>query len=97
MARRLDSRVALAHLADSLGHPFEARAACAGQAPAFDDVIDGEPHPDRLRRITSARRVCRTCPALPECTALVAREAPVSGVLAGRVREDDGPVPARTA
>jgi hypothetical protein len=91
------TRSHLARIADAIGHPFDARPACAGQAPAFDDEIDGEPPADRARRIVRARRVCVTCPARPECSALAAREAPVSGVLAGRVRADGGPVSARTA
>jgi WhiB family redox-sensing transcriptional regulator len=43
------------------------RAACAGTAPLWDDVVDGESHEQRTERQAKAVAICRSCPVTEEC------------------------------
>ena len=43
-------------------------AACKGHAPLFDNLIDGESHPDRIYRHRRALDICETqCPIQEQC------------------------------
>lgn len=63
---------------------WQARAACAGQAPVFDAAADGN-----KAAITTALAICGTCPVRAEC-ADYAHSIRKYGVWAGIAYRDNG-------
>lgn len=71
-------------------HLGGARPACAGASPSHDLDVHGEPRDQRAQRHAAAVEVCRTCPALTACRAVLVdlRASRLTGVWAGLVLDD---------
>ncbi|BBZ03603.1 hypothetical protein MCHIJ_30400 [Mycolicibacterium chitae] len=72
------------------GIPLLPGAACVGRSELFDERADHEDPDDRKYRHDKAVRICRACPAQPDCTtwfeSLPTAQKP-TGVIAGRNHE----------